>query len=81
MLYEFAPLESFYKDDKDFEFRNHIRSLWRKSKEIKAKNDIHFICGKTLYKKIANEKLPPFIKIIERLDVPEEYGELMEMSK
>ena len=78
---KFAPLESFYKDDKDFEFRNHIRSLWRKSKEIKAKNDVHFICGKTLYKKIVNEKLPPFIQIIERLDVPEEYGELMEMSK
>ena len=77
----FAPLESFYKDDKDFEFRNHIRSLWRKSKETKAKNDVHFICGKTLYKKIANEQLPAFIKIIERLDVPEEYGELMEKSK
>ena len=66
---------------KTLNFEINIRSLWRKSKEIKAKNDVHFICGKTLYKKIANEQLPPFIKIIERLDVPDEYGELMEMSK
>jgi len=77
----FAPLESYYKGEMDFEFQNHLRSLWRKSKDAKTKNNIQFICGKTLYKKIVNQKLPPFIKIIQRSDLPNEYGELMDMSK
>ena len=77
----FAPLESYYKGEMDFEFQNHLRSLWRKSKDAKTKNNIQFICGKTLYKKIVNQKLPPFIKIIQRLDLPNEYGELMDISK
>ena len=77
----FPPLERFYINEEEFEFQNHLRSLWRKSKENKSKNNIEFICGKNLYKKIKKQKLPPFIKIIERLDLPNNYGELMEMSK
>ena len=65
----------------DFEFQNHLRSLWRKSKDAKTKINIQCICGKTLYKKIIDQKRPPFIKIIQRLDLPNEHGELMDISK
>jgi hypothetical protein len=77
----FPPLESFYINQEEFEFQNHLRSLWRKSKENKSKANIQFICGNGLYKKIKEQKLPPFFKIIERLDLPNNYGELMEKPK
>ena len=77
----FPSLESFFVDEVEYEFQNHLRSLWRKSIETQSKNKIQFLCGKNLYKKIKNEKLPPFIKIIQRSDFQKNYGELMEMNK
>ena len=74
----FKPLESFYINKIEFDFQNHIRSLWRISIEKKSKNNIYFLCGKNLYKKIKNKKVPDFINIIERPDLPNDYGELLE---
>jgi hypothetical protein len=73
-------LEDFYKDNNDFIFQNHLRSLWRKSKEIKSKNNIQFICGKNLFKKIKKKKTPEFISILERNDLPSNYGELIDLG-
>ena len=73
-------LDEFYQDKSDFIFQNHLRSIWRKSKEIKSKNNIKFICGKDLYTKIKMKKTPEYIKIIERKDLPNDYGELIELS-
>ena len=74
----FKPLESFYVNKIEFDFQNHIRSLWRISLEKKSKNNIHFLCGKNLYKKLKIKKTPDFINIIERPDLPNDYGELLE---
>ena len=41
---------------KEFDFQNHIRSLWRVSKGIKSKNNIVFLCGKDLYKKLKQKR-------------------------
>jgi hypothetical protein len=57
-----------------------LRSLWRKSKEIKSKNNIQFICGKNLFKKIKKKKTPEFISILERNDLPSNYGELIDLG-
>ena len=74
----FKSLESFYINKNEFDLRNHIRSLWRASKKIKFKNNIEFLCGKSLYKKLKLKKIPEFINIIERTDLPKDYGELIE---
>ena len=74
----FKSIESFYVNKIEFDFQNHIRSLWRISKEKKSKNNIQFLCGKNLYKKISIKKTPDFISIIERPDLPKDYGELLE---
>ena len=74
----FKSIESFYVNKIEFDFQNHIRSLWRISKEKKSKNNIQFLCGKNLYKKISTKKIPNFINIIERPDLPKDYGELLE---
>ena len=74
----FKSLESFYVNKIEFDFQNHLRSLWSKSIEKKSKNNIQFLCGKNLYKKIKIRKIPDFIKIIERPDLPKDYGELLE---
>ena len=73
-------LEDFYKENNEFIFQNHLRSLWRKSIEIKSKNNVQFICGKDLFKRINKKKTPPFINIIERKDLPHDYGELIDLS-
>ena len=75
-----------FKQAKEFKVKNIIISDLNSFKKAKirfnkSKTNIEFICGKSLYKKIKKQKLPPFIKIIERLDLPNNYGELMEMSK
>jgi hypothetical protein len=57
-----------------------LRSLWRKSIEIKSKSNVQFICGKDLFKKINKKKTPPFINIIKRKDLPDNYGELTDLS-
>ncbi len=74
----FKSLESFYVNKIEFDFQNHLRSLWRISIEKKSKHNIQFLCGKNLYKKIKNKKTPDLIKIIERPDLPKDYGELLE---
>ena len=73
-------LEDFYKGNNEFIFQNHLRSLWRKSIEIKSKSNVQFICGKDLFKKINKKKTPPFINIIKRKDLPDNYGELTDLS-
>jgi hypothetical protein len=74
----FKSLESFYINKNEFDFQNHIRSLWRASKKIKSKNNIEFLCGKNLYKRLKLKKIPEFINIVERIDLPKDYGELLE---
>ena len=74
----FRSLESFYINKNEFDFQNHIRSLWRASKKIKSKNNIEFLCGKNLYKRLKLKKIPEFINIVKRTDLPEDYGELLE---
>ena len=74
----FKSLESFYINKNEFDFQNHIRSLWRASKKIKSKNNIEFLCGKNLYKRLKQKKIPEFINIVERTDLPKDYGELLE---
>ena len=73
-------LENFYENIDEFFFQNHLRSLWRKSIKIKSKTKIQFICGNSLYKKIIKKKYPPFIEIIQRNDLPNDYGELLEKN-
>ena len=77
----FGSLESFYVDRNSYNFQNHLRSLWRKSKEPKSKNNIQFLCGTTLFKNLKSRKIPPFINIVERLDFPDDHGELMEIKR
>ena len=77
----FGSLESFYVDRNSYNFQNHIRSLWRKSKEPKSKNNIQFLCGTALFKNLKSRKVPPFINIVERLDFPDDHGELMEINR
>ena len=74
----FKSLESFYINQNEFNFQNHIRSLWRMSKELKSKNNIQFLCGTNLYKRLKQKKTPEFINIVERTDLPNDYGELLE---
>ena len=74
----FKSLDSFYINKNEFDFKNHIRSLWRASKKIKSKNNIEFLCGKNLYKRLKLKKIPEFINIVERIDLPKDYGELLE---
>ena len=74
----FKSLESFYINKKEFDFQNHIRSLWRLSKKIKSKNNIQFLCGKNLFKRLKLRKLPAFVNIVKRKDLPSDYGELLE---
>ncbi len=74
----FKSLESFYVNKNEFDFQNHMRSLWRISKKIMSKNKIQFLCGKDLYKKLRLKKTPEFINIVERTDLPADYGELLE---
>ena len=74
----FKSLDSFYINKNEFDFQNHLRSLWRVSKEIKSKNNIQFFCGINLYKKLKLKKIPEFINIVERIDLPKDYGELLE---
>ena len=76
----FKSIESFYVNKIEFDFQNHIRSLWRVSIKKKSKNNIQFLCGKNLYKKIKIKKTPDFINIIERPDLPKDYGELLEKN-
>ena len=75
-----ALLENFYKNSDEFNVQNHLRSLWRASKKIKSKNKIQFICGNNLYKNIINKKHPSFVKVIQRNDLPNDYGELLETN-
>ena len=74
----FKSLESFYINKNEFDLQNHLRSLWRLSKEIKSKNNIQFLCGKNRYKRLKLKKTPEFINIVERIDLPKDYGELLE---
>ena len=74
----FKSLQSFYVNKVEFDFQNHIRSLWRLSKKIKSKNNIQFLCGKNLFKRLKLKKLPAFVNIVERKDLPNDYGELLE---
>ena len=74
----FKSLESFFINKNEFDFQNHVRSLWRLSKKIKSKNNIQFLCGKNLFKKLKLKKLPAFVNIVERKDLPKDYGELLE---
>ncbi len=74
----FKSLESFYINKNEFDFKNHLRSLWRASKKIKSKNNIEFLCGKNLFKRLKLKKIPEFINIVERIDLPKDYGELLE---
>ena len=74
----FKSLESFYINKNEFDFQNHIRSLWRVSKKIKSKNNIYFLCGKNLYERLEQKNIPEFINIVKRTDLPEDYGELLE---
>ena len=76
----FPSLETFYVDSNSYNFQNHLRSLWRKSKEVKSKDNIQFLCGTNLFKNLKSRKVPPFINIIERSDLPKDYGELMEIN-
>tara|TARA_B110001450_G_scaffold243520_1_gene254833 strand:- start:653 stop:1684 length:1032 start_codon:yes stop_codon:yes gene_type:complete len=72
-------LGEFYQDNSEFTFQNYLRSIWRKSKEMKSKNNIQFICGKDLYNKIKTKITPEYIKIVERQDLPHDYGELVDL--
>ena len=76
----FASLESFYVDSNSYNFQNHLRTLWRKSKELKSKNNIQFLCGTNLFKNLKTRKVPSFINIVQRFDLPKDYGELMETN-
>ncbi len=84
LLYEmyiprnFKLIENFYKNIDEFHFQNHLRSLWRVSKKLKSKSNVKFLCGKKLYKKIKIKSLPRYIDIIERTDLPCNYGEIVE---
>ena len=62
---KFKSIESFYINKNEFQFQNHIRSLWRASKKTKSKNNIEFLCGKNLYKRLKQKNLPEFIKIVD----------------
>ncbi|MDC0530998.1 ribonuclease E/G [Alphaproteobacteria bacterium] len=75
-----ALLENFYESIDELNFQNHLRSLWRASIKTKSKAKVQFICGNSLYKKIIKKKHPPFIKIIQRNDLPNNYGELSETN-
>ena len=55
--------------------------MWRKSKEPKSKNNIQFLCGTALFKNLKSRKVPPFINIVERLDFPDDHGELMDVNR
>ena len=77
----FGSLESFYVDRNTYNLQNHIRSLWRKSNELKSKNNVQFLCGSTLFKNLKSRSVPPFINIVERLDFPHDHGELMEINR
>ena len=74
----FKSLDNFYVNKNEFDFQNHIRSLFRASKKIKSRNNIEFLCGKNLYKRLRLKKIPEFINIVERIDLPKDYGELLE---
>ena len=74
----FKSLESFYINKNEFDFQNYIRLLWRVSKSAKSKNNIQFLCGTNLYKRLKLNKTPQFINIVERTDLPKDYGELLE---
>ena len=74
-----ALLENFYVNIDALNFQNHLRSLWRTSIKIKSKTKVQFICGKDLYKKIIKKKKPSFVEIIQRNDLPTDYGELSEI--
>ena len=76
----FSSLESFYVDSNSYNFQNHLRSLWRKSKELKSKKNIQFLCGTNLFNNLKSRKVPPFINIVERSDLPMDYGELTESN-
>ena len=76
----FPSLETFYVDNNSYNFQNHLRSLWRKSKEVKSKNNIQFLCGTNLFKNLKSRKVPSFINIVERSDLPIDYGELTEKN-
>ena len=73
-------LESFYVDSNAYSLQNHLRSLWRKSKELKSKKNVQFLCGTNLFKNLKTRKVPSFINIVKRSDLPEDYGELMETN-
>jgi len=75
-----ALLENFYENSDQFNLQNHLRSLWRASKKNQSKTKIQFICGNNLYKKIINKKYPSLIKVIQRNDLPNDYGELSETN-
>ncbi len=77
----FGSLESYYVDRNSYNFQNHIRSLWRKSKELKSKNNVKFLCGTTLFTNLKKRKVPPFINIIKRSDFPHDHGELTEIKR
>ncbi len=74
----FKSLQSFYINKIEFDFQNHVRSLWRKSIEKKSKSNIKFLCGKNLFNRLKRKKLPAFVNIVERKDLPKDYGELLE---
>ena len=74
----FKSLESFYINKNEFDYQNYIRLLWRVSNSAKSKNNIQFLCGKNLYKRLKLKKIPEFINIVERKDLPKDYGELLE---
>ena len=76
----FSSFESFYIDSDTYNFQNHLRSLWRKSKELKSKNNVQFLCGTNLFKKLKSKRLPPFIKVVERKDFLKDHGELIEIK-
>jgi len=76
----FSSLESFYVNSDTYNFQNHLRSLWRKSKEVKSKNNVQFLCGRNLFNKLKSKKLPSFINIVERKDFSKDHGELIEIK-
>ena len=76
----FPSLESFYVDGNSYSLQNHLRSLWRKSKELKSKKNVQFLCGTNLFKNLKTRKIPSFINIVQRSDLPKDYGELMETN-
>ena len=72
------PIESLYENKDDYDFQNYLRLFCRISLEKKSKNNIQFLCGKNLYKKLKKKKIPHFINIVERSDLAQNYGELSE---